>query len=129
MEKCRAVSLLAHPHVELARGGGGRWVSPRSMLEETGSHSAEACTGRAKDGFIEKCVARARIRPINGSPPMLTSPLHPSSLLTSYGIGMALYFKFLRLFATFFAFASLLSLISVCYYWKTRYRITIMKRK
>ena len=59
MEKCEAVTLLAHPHVELARTDGGRWVSPRSMFEETGSHDLNiellGCTS-AKEGFIEKYV-------------------------------------------------------------------------
>jgi hypothetical protein len=127
MAKCIAVTTARHPHNEIwalddddnddedntteAGGGGGegggggqtmqQFITPFELWRDTGQHNLE-CGPSSMDGCKKKY---GLIRPIG--------------IMQRYGIGMSLYFKFLKTLNVAFFFAALVAVLPCTYYWHT----------
>jgi hypothetical protein len=101
MQKCIAVTSARHPHmvIEATMDDDQEYVQPYELHRDTGQHNLE-CGGCHDVKRQYGCI-------------------RPLGFMQHYGIGMSLYFKFVKTLNTAFGFAALVAVIPCSYYWNT----------
>jgi hypothetical protein len=98
MAKCVAVTAARHPHIELYEDG-EHYVKPYELHLDTGQHNLEWAPGK-------ECFEKYGC-------------LKPKGFMQNYGIGMSLYFKFVKTLSIAFFCASIIAIFPMSYYWQT----------
>jgi hypothetical protein len=99
--KCTVVTAQNQPHQIKTDAHGEAWVSRLELYREAGQHNLE-CSAMCDRDTLVRLGCRKE--------PGYTE---------EYGIGMSLYFKFMKTMTNTFMGCSLLALFSIFYYWST----------
>jgi hypothetical protein len=126
--KCTAAAILAHPHTEFTAtkseeedeeqkvdgdaSAEDTWVKPVELWRTTGQHNLgcpESCS-------VMPCPTQTTLAKWNC---YAFACWREDGFIEDYGIGIALYFKFLQTMSTSFFFISFFACFAIGYYWGT----------